>query len=224
MIKFAPSILAADFARLGEEIKNIEQTDCDYIHIDVMDGNFVPNISLGLPVISSIRKITSLTFDVHLMIQNPSEYIKAFSDVGADIITIHAEASRHLDKDISFIKSLGKKVGIALNPATPLNCLDWVLDKCDMVLLMSVNPGFGGQSFIPYTLDKIRNLTKITKSRNINLQIQVDGGINEKNVKKVIEAGANVIVAGSAFFNSENKQEFVEKIHKVNNASVIDVT
>lgn len=212
MIKFAPSILSADFSILGEEIKKIEKSGCDYIHLDVMDGSFVPNISIGIPVLKSIRKITSLTFDVHLMIENPREYIKAFSDAGADIITIHVEASKHLEKDISLIKSLGKRVGIALNPATSLSSLDWVLSKCDMVLVMSVNPGFGGQEFIPFTLDKLRELKKIIYSKGLNVDIQVDGGIEEKNVKTIIDAGANIIVSGSAFFNSKDKQEFVRKI------------
>lgn len=201
MVKIAPSILSADFSKLGEDIERIDKGGADFIHIDVMDGSFVPNISLGLPVIKSIRNRTDKVFDVHLMISNPSKYIDDFIDAGADIITVHYEADSHIDRTINYIKSKGKKAAISLNPGTPTSVLKDLIPNLDMVLIMSVNPGFGGQKFIPYCLDKIREIKDFSNKVNPSLLIEVDGGVDKSNVKDIIEAGANVIVAGSAIFN-----------------------
>lgn len=201
MVKVAPSILSADFSKLGEDIKSIDKGGADFIHIDVMDGSFVPNISFGFPIIKSIRKITNKVFDVHLMIENPSDYIDDFIEAGADLITVHYESDRHIDRTINYIKSKGKMVGIALNPGTPVTVLKNLIPYIDMVLIMSVNPGFGGQKFIEYSLDKINEVKQLSENLNPKLLIQVDGGIGSENVKEVIAAGANVIVAGSAIFN-----------------------
>lgn len=210
IIKLAPSILSADFSKLGEEVREIDHAGADYIHIDVMDGIFVPSISFGLPVISSIRKVTQKPFDVHLMIEEPVRYIKEFVKAGADIITVHAEACKHLNRTIQTIKEEGIKAGVVLNPSTPLSELDYILDYVDMVLLMSVNPGFGGQAYIKNVTGKIRNLRKILNERKQNIEIEVDGGINLSNVSEVIAAGADVLVAGSAVFNG-NKDENIKK-------------
>lgn len=211
----SPSILSSDFGRLGEDIRTVDEAGADYIHVDVMDGMFVPSITIGMPVVKSIRNYTDKVLDVHLMIEDPDRYIVEFADAGADIITVHAEACKHLDRTIELIKSRSVMAAVALNPATDLSVLEYILPKLDMVLIMSVNPGFGGQKFIPYSLDKIRNLKRMIDERNINVDIEVDGGINLDNVKSVIEAGANIIVAGSAVFNgdaAENVRQFLEKM------------
>jgi len=199
----APSLLAADFSKLREEIQEVESYGAEYLHLDVMDGNFVPNISFGVPIISSIRKHSNLVFDVHLMVENPDRFIKDMVDAGADVITVHAEATKHLNRTIQLIKSYGKKVGVALNPSTPLDVIKYDLKDIDMVLIMTVNPGFGGQAFIEGMLQKIRDLRSIDP----NIDIQVDGGINNKTSKLVKEAGANILVAGSYLFKGDYKQK-----------------
>ena len=212
MVKISPSILSADFSKLGEEIINVDKAGADFIHIDVMDGNFVPNISIGLPVIKSIRNKTEKVFDVHLMIENPSRYIDEFVDAGADIITIHYEAEKHIDRAIEYIKSKGVKVGVSLNPGTPTYVLKDIIEKLDLVLIMSVNPGFGGQKFIPYALNKIKEVKEMSLEVNKDLLIEVDGGVDKNNSKSIIEAGANVLVAGSAIFGDGNLKENIEAI------------
>ena len=201
-IIIAPSLLAADFSKLKEEITEVEKLGAEYLHLDVMDGNFVPNISFGAPVISSLRKHSNLVFDVHLMVNEPDYLIEDFAQF-SDIITVHAEASKHLNRTIQLIKSFGKKVGVALNPSTSLDVIKYDLDNIDMVLIMTVNPGFGGQKFIPEMLQKIKDLRKI----NQNIDIEVDGGINDKTAKLVKEAGANVLVAGSYIFSGNYKEK-----------------
>ena len=213
MVKIAPSILSADFSKLGEEVIKLHDAGADFIHIDVMDGEFVPNISFGMPVIKAIRNKTDKVFDVHLMINNPQRYIDDFIEAGADIITLHYESEKHLDRAIQYIKSKGIKAAVALNPATPTVVLKNIIGSLDMVLIMSVNPGFGGQSFIPYSLDKIKEVKEMAiKAGNENILIQVDGGIGKDNVKDVIEAGANVIVAGSAIFNGGDIEENIKSL------------
>ena len=214
MIKLAPSILSADFARLLEDVKKVESAGCEYLHIDVMDGHFVPNITLGPGIIKSLRKDVNMVFDAHLMIENPDNYIKEFVEAGCDIIVVHQEACKHLHRTIQNIKSYNIKAGVALNPATPIETIKHVLEDVDMVLIMTVNPGFGGQSFIESTIPKIKELKSIIDSKNLKVDIQVDGGIKPENVDKVVDAGANIIVAGSAIFNSNNIQETVDLFRK----------
>ena len=204
MIKVAPSILSADFSKLGEEIIKIDQAGADMIHIDVMDGHFVPNLTLGAPIVKALRTVTKLPFDVHLMINNPENLIDDFIAAGADIITIHIEAANHLHRLVQKVKISGVKVAVSLNPATPLNTLEEILPELDMVLLMSVNPGFGGQSFIPATLNKIARLKEMIDAKKLKIDIQVDGGINLETAPKVIKHGANILVAGSAVYGSND--------------------
>ncbi|MGL5416627.1 MAG: ribulose-phosphate 3-epimerase [Clostridium sp.] len=203
MISIAPSILSADFARLGEEIKLLDKSNAEYIHIDVMDGNFVPNITFGAPVVKAIRKYTDKIFDVHLMIENPGNFVDDFIQAGADIITVHYESDRHIDRTIGYIKSKGVKAGVVLNPGTPVGVLKNLIKNLDMVLIMSVNPGFGGQSFIDYSIDKIKELKEFKEKYNKELLIEIDGGIKEDNIREVYEAGVDIAVAGSAVYNGD---------------------
>ena len=203
-IQISPSILSADFSQLGNEIKRLEEGGADMIHVDVMDGHFVPNLTIGPPVIKALRKQCSIKFDVHLMISPVHKYIEAYSDAGADIITIHPEATDNLEESILKIKSLNKKVGVSLNPETKIDLIIDYLEKIDLVLIMSVNPGFGGQKFMPEVLDKVRELKKIQSKNNLNFDIEIDGGINFDNCQSAIEAGANILVSGTTVFKSNN--------------------
>lgn len=212
MIKVAPSILSADFSKLGEEIRSVEQAGADLIHVDVMDGHFVPNITIGPLVVEAIRPTTTLPLDVHLMIENPDNYIESFIKSGADIISVHAESVNHLHRSVHLIKNLGAKAAVAINPATPLNELGYILQDLDMVLLMTVNPGFGGQSFIPNVTPKIKALKEMIDARGLNVDIEVDGGINDKTSKIVTEAGANILVAGSYIFRNENRGQAISAL------------
>ena len=207
MAKISPSVLSSDFSNLREEIQKIELGRADYVHLDVTDGIFVPNITFGPPVIKKIRNITKLPFDVHLMIDRPERYIKDFVEAGADIITVHEEATIHLHRTIQQVKSYGKKVGVALNPSTPLQSIEYILDDIDMVLIMTVNPGFGGQSFIPAMERKIKELRRIIDNNDLNVEIQVDGGVKLDNAKEIIDWGVDILVAGSAIFGGNNVAE-----------------
>ena len=211
----APSILSADFGVLKEQLELIDDAGAQYVHFDVMDGVFVPSISYGMPVLKSIRKYTDRLFDVHLMIVDPERYIKDFAEAGADIITVHAEACKHLDATIDLIKSCGAMAGVAINPATPVSTIKHVLDKVDMVLIMTVNPGFGGQKLIPYTIDKVRELCDLCNKLGVKIDIEVDGGINIDTIADALDAGANIIVAGSAVFKGDvkaNAEALLEKM------------
>lgn len=213
-VKISPSILSADFSKLGEEIKAIENAGADMVHVDVMDGAFVPNLTIGPVVIKSVRKVTKLPFDVHLMIENPEKYIEDYRDAGADIITIHAEASIHLDRAVAQIKASGAKAGVSIVPSTPVDVLKHVLPELDLVLVMSVNPGFGGQKFIEYSLDKIAELRKMINVTGKDIMLEVDGGVNKETVQKVVDAGADTLVAGSAVFDGkpENYRNNIESL------------
>lgn len=212
MIKIAPSVLAADYMHFKEEIKKVESGGADLLHIDIMDGNFVPNISFGPALVKSIRKVTRLPLDVHLMILNPEKYVKIFKDAGANIITIHVEVCKNLNKTIKLIKSLGVKAGVSLNPATHINRINNILGKVDLVLVMSVNPGFGGQKFINSVLGKIRTLKKKILKEKFKALIEVDGGVSEENSRDVIKAGADILVAGVAIFKQKNARGIIQKL------------
>lgn len=214
MGKIAPSILSADFTRLGEEIKAVEKAGADYIHIDVMDGHFVPNITVGPMIVKAARRASDLPLDVHLMIENPELYIDDFVKAGSDLITVHAETVTHLHRLLGVIREAGVRAGAALNPATPLSSIEYVLEHVDMVVLMTVNPGFGGQSFIPEVLPKITELKKMIVQRGMKLDIEVDGGINVKNIAQVAQAGANVFVAGNAIFGSRDYTETISMMRE----------
>jgi ribulose-phosphate 3-epimerase len=212
MVKIAPSILSADFSKLGEEVLAVEKGGADYIHIDVMDGHFVPNITIGPLIVEAIRPVTKLPLDVHLMIENPDQYIEAFAKAGADYITVHVEACRHLHRTIQSIKSFGIKAGVVLNPATPVETIQHIIGDIDMVLLMSVNPGFGGQRFIPEVLPKIKKVKALAEQKGIDIEIEIDGGVNPETAKDCIEAGATVLVAGSAVYNQPDYAKAISLI------------
>ena len=215
MLEIAPSILAADFSRLGEEIAAVERGGVHMLHVDVMDGHFVPNISIGVPVVSSLRKATSLTLDVHLMIEEPGLYVGAFADAGADMISVHQEATPHLDRVLSAIQERSIKAGVVINPATPVATLTEVLPMVDFVLVMSVNPGFGGQRFISGSLDKLRQLKELRSRYNYRYQIEVDGGVSLENVSEVVRAGAEIIVAGTSVFHTADPADAVRRMRQV---------
>ncbi len=219
MIKIAPSILSADFARLGDEIRAIEAGGADYVHVDVMDGHFVPNITIGPLVVAAARKVTEMPLDVHLMIENPDQYIPDFAKAGADIITVHYEAVPHLHRTVQLIHSLGKKAGVSLNPATPVSSLEVILDELDLVLLMSVNPGFGGQNFIPSCLPKIEALRKEIDRRGLKVELEVDGGVKPANIATIAAAGAEVFVAGSAVFGTPDYQATIAELRRLAGAT-----
>jgi ribulose-phosphate 3-epimerase len=212
MIKIAPSILSADFTMMIDAVRLLERAGADYIHCDIMDGMFVPNITFGQYMVRDLRKHTQLALDAHLMVDRPERYIQDFADMGADIITVHAEASVHLDRTLQTIRSAGKKCGVALNPHTPLDVIEYVLDRVDMVLLMSVNPGFGGQSFIPSSLTKASRLKAMIKESGLNIDIQMDGGIGLHNIKEVTDAGVNVIVAGNSIFTAPDPVDMIRRL------------
>lgn len=213
MVLIAPSILSADFSKLGEEVDSVERAGADYLHLDIMDGHFVPNLTIGPPVVAALRSHSNLVFDVHLMIEQPEKYIADFAKAGAEVITVHAEATKHLHRVLQSIKELGCKCGAALNPATPVGMLESIWEEIDMVLIMSVNPGFGGQKFIPYAATKVGQVRQALEERQLgHVHIQVDGGINLKTAPQVVAAGADILVAGSAVFNSEDPGLMVQKL------------
>ncbi|MGE8081803.1 ribulose-phosphate 3-epimerase [Peribacillus loiseleuriae] len=221
MIKIAPSILSANFAKLGEDIKDVERGGADYIHVDVMDGHFVPNITIGPLIVDAIRPVTQLPLDVHLMIENPDQYVDMFAKAGADIISVHVEACPHLHRTIQLIKSTGAKAGVVLNPHTPVSAIHHVIEDVDLVLLMTVNPGFGGQSFIHSVLPKIREVADLVAEKNLDVEIEVDGGVNPETARLCVEAGANVLVAGSAIYNQQDRSQAIQSIRHGVNSSVI---
>ena len=211
-VEIAPSILAANFACLGDEIRAVEQGGATLLHVDVMDGHFVPNLTIGVPVVSSLRKATRLTLDVHLMIENPDRYVEAFAEAGADMISVHQEATPHLDRVLGMIRETGREVGVVINPATPVSTLSEVLDRVNYVLVMSVNPGFGGQRFIPETVGKIQQLKELRTRYNAGFRIEVDGGIGPENITEVVRAGAELIVAGTSIFHTPDPAEAMRKL------------
>jgi len=211
----APSILSADFSKLGDEIRSVEEAGADWIHIDVMDGHFVPNITIGPLIVEAARRITSLPLDVHLMIENPDRYIEDFAKSGADLISVQVEACIHLNRTIQLIKSLDLRAGVVLNPSTSLSAIEWILEDVDFVMIMSVNPGFGGQKFIPNSLDRIRALRKMIQDRGLSVLIEIDGGVNEKTIKDISDAGIDVFVAGSAIFKSPDYKETISKFREL---------
>jgi ribulose-phosphate 3-epimerase len=215
MKQIAPSILSADFSRLGEEIKAVEKAGADLIHVDVMDGHYVPNITIGPGVVSSLRKATGLPFDVHLMIEDPDRYIDAFVDAGSNIITVHAEAVIHLHRTVHYIKGKGVKVGVSLNPSTPLACVEEILPDIDLLLIMTVNPGFGGQKFISGMLPKIRKARELAQTRGLKMAIEVDGGVTAENIGTLAEAGADIFVAGAAIFGSASYSDAINRMKAI---------
>lgn len=212
--EIAPSILAADFTRLGEQIEELKAAGCELLHIDVMDGHFVPNITIGLPVVRSLRKSTDLALDCHLMIREPDRYVEAFAEAGADMISVHQEAAPHLDRTLTTIRAAGARAGVVLNPATPVDTLSEVLGQVDYVLVMSVNPGFAGQKFIPYALNKLRRLSELRAAENLHFQLEVDGGIGIENIGDVVRAGAGLVVVASAIFHTHSPRESFEKLRR----------
>jgi ribulose-phosphate 3-epimerase len=215
MTRIAPSILSADFMRLGEEIQAAEEAGADMLHLDIMDGHFVPNITIGYSMVEAIRKITNLPLDVHLMIEDPDRYLSNFVTAGADFLTVHCEASVHLHRTVQWVREAGVKAGVSINPATPVALLENIVGYLDLVLLMSVNPGFGGQKFIPMTLEKIRQVKEMTRQAGVSPFIEVDGGVNPGNVKEIADAGADILVMGSAFFASGDYKKTMEKLHGI---------
>ena len=220
MIKIAPSILAADFSKLGEEVLEVEKAGADWIHIDVMDGHFVPNISFGAVVMDAVRPLTKLPFDVHLMIENPDRYVEEFAKAGADFITVHVEACPHLHRTIQLIRSFGVKPGVVLNPHTPVETIQHVLEDIDLVLFMTVNPGFGGQNFIHSVVPKVKQLSDIIKEKGLSIEIEIDGGINEETIVPCAEAGATVFVAGSAIYSKKDRTQALQAIRKAGEEAI----
>jgi len=213
----APSILSADFSKLGDEIRAVEAAGADWIHIDVMDGHFVPNITIGPLIVEAARRVTALPLDVHLMIENPERYIKDFADAGASLISVQAEVCVHLHRTVQMIKEIGLRAGVVLNPSTPLSAIEWVLKNVDIVMIMSVNPGFGGQDFIPNSLDKIKDLHRMIQNSGLSTLIEIDGGVNEKTIKNISDAGVDVFVAGSAIFGSPDYKKTIAKFRELIN-------
>ena len=211
----APSILSADFSKLGDEIKSVEEAGADWIHVDVMDGHFVPNITIGPLVVEATRRVTSLPIDVHLMIENPDRYIKDFAKAGADLISVQVEACVHLNRTIQMIKESGLRAGVVLNPSTPLSSIEWIIEEVDFIMIMSVNPGFGGQNFIPNSLDKVGALRKMIRDRGLAALIEIDGGVNEKTIKNISDAGVDVFVAGSAIFKSPDYKKTIDRFREL---------
>jgi ribulose-phosphate 3-epimerase len=211
----APSILSADFSKLGDEIKSVEAAGADWIHVDVMDGHFVPNITIGPLVVEAVKRVTSLPVDVHLMIENPDRYIKDFAKAGADLISVQVEACVHLNRTIQMIKEFDRRAGVVLNPSTPLSSLEWIMEEVDYIMIMSVNPGFGGQKFISNSLDRVRALRKMIRDRGLATLIEIDGGVNEKTIKNISDAGVDVFVAGSAIFKSPDYKKTIDKFREL---------